>query len=132
MTDLSRRASRSILQAYDFGHFTTVVDVGGGKDGLLTAVLRKYSGGRAGGCDLADVSACDADNAKLLIIERTVDGAGGAQQDIAFSDMEMLVGNGGQERTIGEFEALLSAGGLRLEQLTPTDSDMSVLRALRA
>jgi hypothetical protein len=39
MTDLSRRAHRPVLEAYDFSRFSVVVDVGGGQGALLAAVL---------------------------------------------------------------------------------------------
>ncbi len=42
MTDLTRRANMSLLDAFDFARFTTVVDVGGGQGALLAAVLTAY------------------------------------------------------------------------------------------
>jgi hypothetical protein len=39
MTSLSTTLTVSILQAYDFTHFGTVVDVGGGRGNLLAAIL---------------------------------------------------------------------------------------------
>ncbi|MGH3480384.1 MAG: methyltransferase [Pseudonocardiaceae bacterium] len=39
MTSISTSAAASIVQAYDFGRFSTVVDVGGGRGGLLAAIL---------------------------------------------------------------------------------------------
>lgn len=42
MTDLSRRASQAIVEAYDFGRHTTVMDVGGGRGALLAAILARY------------------------------------------------------------------------------------------
>jgi hypothetical protein len=50
--------------------------------------------------------------AHLLVIERLIDGPnrGAAAKS---SDLNMLVGPGGMERTLPEFEALLAAGGWR-------------------
>jgi len=42
MTDLSRRASQSIVAAYDWRRHTCVVDVGGGRGALLAAILAEY------------------------------------------------------------------------------------------
>jgi hypothetical protein len=39
MTDLSRRSNRALLEAYDFGRFSTIVDVGGGRGAFLAAML---------------------------------------------------------------------------------------------
>jgi O-methyltransferase len=50
--------------------------------------------------------------------------------DVAFSDLNMLVGPGGQERTETEYAALLNAAGFHLGRIVPTDSDVSVLEAL--
>lgn len=42
MTDLTRGLNQALLDAYDFGRFSTVVDVGGGRGALLAAVLAAY------------------------------------------------------------------------------------------
>jgi SAM-dependent methyltransferase len=42
MTDLSRRASRTVLDAYDFERFASVVDVGGASGAFLAALLARY------------------------------------------------------------------------------------------
>jgi O-methyltransferase/methyltransferase family protein len=42
MTDVTRGINRSLLDAYDFGRFSTVVDVGGGRGALLAALLEAY------------------------------------------------------------------------------------------
>lgn len=39
MTSISTSAAASIVQAYDFSRFSTIVDVGGGRGGLLAAIL---------------------------------------------------------------------------------------------
>jgi hypothetical protein len=44
MTEATRRANRSLLDAYDFGRFGTVVDVGGGRGALLAALLERHPG----------------------------------------------------------------------------------------
>jgi len=39
MTSISTSAAVSIVQAYDFARFSTIVDIGGGRGGLLAAIL---------------------------------------------------------------------------------------------
>src|SRR3954452_15980152 len=41
-TDLSRRTDRSLLEAYDFSRFGTIVDLGGGRGALLAALLAAH------------------------------------------------------------------------------------------
>ncbi|HEU5408530.1 MAG TPA: methyltransferase [Nitrospira sp.] len=47
-------------------------------------------------------------------------------------DMMMLVGPGGQERTIPEYRQLLDKAGLRLTKVVPTDSAVSIMEAISA
>ena len=67
-------------------------------------------------------------DATLLIVERILappnEGSAGK-----FSDLNMLVGPGGRERTVDEFAALFATAGFELEDETPTRSDMSVIAA---
>jgi hypothetical protein len=42
MTSISTSEAVSIVQAYDFSQFSTIVDVGGGRGGLLTAILTAH------------------------------------------------------------------------------------------
>jgi hypothetical protein len=44
MQALTRNANRALLDAYDFGRFGTVVDVGGGNGTLLAGLLAAYPG----------------------------------------------------------------------------------------
>lgn len=43
MTALSHRAAAGVLDAYDFGRFSEVVDVGGGHGALLARILARHS-----------------------------------------------------------------------------------------
>jgi O-methyltransferase domain len=47
-------------------------------------------------------------------------------------DLNMLVMNGGRERTTQEFRQLFDAAGLKLTRIVPTLSPLSVLEAIRA
>lgn len=55
MTALSRRLTAAVTEAYDFGAFGTIVDVGGGNGALLASVLRANPGTRGVLYDLPDV-----------------------------------------------------------------------------
>jgi hypothetical protein len=48
---------------------------------------------------------------------------------IAFTDLNMLIGPGGRERTTDEYAAVLEAGGLTLTRVVPTESDVSIVEA---
>jgi hypothetical protein len=166
MTDLSRRTSRALLDAYDFSRFGTVVDVGGGRGALLAALLAAHprmegilfdlppvvatahavperwraeagsffdavpSGGdayvlRAVLHDWPDeecvriLEVCRAamrQGVALLVIERDLaDG----HQETALSDLNMLVGPGGRERTAAHYRELLDRAGFDLVGVTP-------------
>ena len=47
-------------------------------------------------------------------------------------DLNMLVMNGGRERTIAEFHALLNAAGYKLTRTVPTMAPQSVIEAIAA
>jgi hypothetical protein len=184
MSSLATLLAESVLAAYDFGRFTTVVDVGGGAGGFLAAVLRRHPAlrgvvfdqphvvadapallGRAGldgrcevraGDFFASVPAggdayvlkavlhdwdderatailrtCRRDMpsaATLVVIERALGGPN-ENPDAAFSDLNMLVGPGGEERTEEEYAALLHGAGFRLTRTAPTDIEVVVLEA---
>ncbi len=184
MTDLSRRASRAIVEAYDFGRHTTVVDVGGGRGALLAAILTRYpavhgivfdlpqvvaespplleAAGIAERCEIVGGNFFDGvppgadayllktvlhdwdDEHALRILHacRRASSTGGAlviiewdlgsrntARDAKLSDLEMLVGNGGLERSLDQYSALLTRSGFRLERSSKTRIGFSVLEA---
>ena len=67
----------------------------------------------------------------LVVVERILappnEGAPGK-----FSDLNMLVGPGGRERTIDDFEALFVTAGFRLRGEAPAASGLSVITATLA
>ena len=67
--------------------------------------------------------------ARLLIFERLVAPPNEGPES-KFSDLNMLVMPGGQERTRGEFAALFAAAGFRLSQVVPTSSTISVIEGV--
>jgi hypothetical protein len=176
MAALTAGANASLLEAYDFSRFGTVVDVGGGRGALLRALLDAYPSLHGvlfdqphvvDGVDLGDrcrvvggsffdevpaggdayvlrwivhdwddenaiaiLRACRramGDDAVVLVVEREV-----ATAESKLSDLNMLVGPGGEERTRDELAALVAAAGLRLVSSTPTASGVSVLEAAPA
>ncbi len=185
MTALSTSVVTSVLATYDFGRFTEVVDVGGGRGTFVAAILNRWPHLRgvvfdqpqvvagapellaaAGVADRCRVEAgsffdsvpAGADayvlksvvhdwpddesiailrrcrlgmalHATVLLVERVIPGPNEGA-DAAFSDLNMLVSPGGQERTADEFAALLSAAGFRLTRIVPCRSDFSVVEAV--
>jgi hypothetical protein len=71
------------------------------------------------------VRAAMSDGAHLLVVERDL---GPPNEDAAskFSDLNMLVGPGGRERTQDEYAALFESAGFRLVGATPTAGELVV------
>jgi O-methyltransferase domain/Dimerisation domain len=65
------------------------------------------------------------DHGALLVVERDL-GAPNENPDAKLSDLNMMVGAGGRERTRDEFAALFAAGGFALAGTTPTAIGLSV------
>lgn len=184
MESLTGAANQALLDAYDFGRFKTVVDVGGGNGALLAALLREYPEMRgvlfdqphvvanAGAvleragvterCEVVGGSFFDevpaggdaytlksiihdhedepavailrvcgramATDATLLLIERIV-GPPNEDPRVKFSDLNMLVAPAGRERTLQEWDALLTRAGFRLATATPSSSGLAVIEA---
>jgi len=179
MAAVTQRVIGALLDAYDFGRFGTIVDVGGGNGALLAGIVDRYpsvqgvlfdqphvvSGAApelaarctvVGGDFFEEVPAggdayvlkwivhdweddearailrvcrrAMADDAALLIVERVLEGPND-EPFSRFSDLNMLVGPGGRERTLGEFERLLDDSGFALVGCHPTASDFCVIEA---
>lgn len=76
-----------------------------------------------------------AANAKLLVIERMVPehySSSLRDQGIARSDLNMLVGTGGRERTEAAYRAMLESAGLRVTRLIALPYGFSVIEAIPA
>ena len=182
MISNASQRTQALLAAYDFGQFTRVVDVGGGRGAFLTNILQRHpsvggvlfdqpqvvdgaerglrAAGVANRCQIvggdffvdALPKGADAyilgnilhdwendkamailgncrraimDEGKLLVIERELlppnEGV-----EAKFSDLNMLVETGGQERSTEEYAALLAAAGFRLLGVIPTESPWSI------
>ena len=91
---------------------------------LLKAVLHDWEDDEA----LRILARCRAaipDHGALLVVERDL-GAPNENADAKLSDLNMLVGPGGRERTRDEFAALLRRGRLRAASATPSAIGLSV------
>lgn len=71
------------------------------------------------------------DDATLLLVEQLV-GQGSDPAHTAFSDLNMLVSPGGQERTLEEYGALLAAAGFSLTAAIETGTPVFVIEATPA
>lgn len=68
---------------------------------------------------------------RLLVIEDIIEPSANAPQTL-FKDMNMMILNGGRERTAEEFERLLTAAGLRLTRIIPTPLATRIVEAALA
>lgn len=83
---------------------------------------------------LAACAAAAAPGARLLLIERIrPERLKPTQHDEALvrTDLNMLVGLGGRERTLREFNALISQGGFEMVGVTKTQHEFSIIEAKR-
>jgi hypothetical protein len=183
----ARQVVAAVLDAYDFGQFGTIVDVGGGNGALLAGILGRHPKVRgvlfdqphvvagapvlleeAGVADRVDIEAGDffvsvppdgdcyllkwvvhdwedddavrilrtvraamGDDATLVLVEREL-GPPNTKLDAKLSDINMLVGPGGQERTAAEYTTLLATAGFRLTACIATPSASDVITAVPA
>jgi hypothetical protein len=96
----------------------------GGDAYVLKAIVHDWEDGEA----LRILQACrDAapGHARLLVVERDL-GAANENPDAKFSDLNMMIGPGGRERTREEFAALFEGAGFALEREVPTGIGFSV------
>jgi hypothetical protein len=80
---------------------------------------------------LKAIHAAAKPDAKLLIVEAIIE-TSNEPQFAKTLDIAMLVLGGGKERTLGEWEELLSAAGFRITRTIPTGSFASVIEAIRS
>jgi hypothetical protein len=124
-TELSR-ADRWTVRAGDF--FDAVPT--GGDAYLLKRVLHDWDDDHAIAI-LRTIHRAMPPSGTLLVIDRVLP----EDQDIeigdAVADLTMLVMFGGQERTQGDFTALLAAAGFILQRVIPTHSPLSIVESVR-
>ena len=68
---------------------------------------------------------------RVLIIEAVLQ-PGEATSFAKFVDLNMLVMTGGRERTEPEYRTLLESAGLKLTRIIPTQTEMSIVEAVKA
>lgn len=71
------------------------------------------------------------DDGRILLVESVIQ-PGSATSFSKFMDLNMLVMTGGRERTEAEYAALFASSGFRLARVIPTQTEMSVIEAVRA
>jgi O-methyltransferase domain/Dimerisation domain len=74
---------------------------------------------------LGNVRAAVADDGAALVVEREL-GAPNENPDAKLSDLNMMVGPGGRERTRDEFAALFTDAGFELQRVVPTAIGLNV------
>ncbi len=104
---------------------------GGGDAYLLSVVIHDWNDERAISI-LKNCRGAMAASSRLLLIERVVPTDGKRPLDLLLSDLNMLVGPGGRERTEAEFASLLSASGFRLTRIVPLESLVNVVEGAPA
>jgi hypothetical protein len=77
---------------------------------------------------LAACRAAGGTGSTILLVERALAGPNEGP-DNKFSDLNMLVGPGGKERTVDAYRTLFEAAGCRLTRVVPTASPVMVLEA---
>jgi O-methyltransferase domain/Dimerisation domain len=119
-------ADRVTIQAGSF--FESVPD--GGDAYLLSHIIHDWNEDQCltilGNCRRAM-----RPGSRLLIIEMVLPD-GDSPHPGKMLDLMMLVGPGGQERTVPEYAALLDKAGFRLTRVVPTASPVSVVEAASA
>lgn len=112
------------------GSFFDAVPEGAGAY-LLKSVLHNWDDERAARI-LERCAAAMPRDSRLLVIERLLPphiSTSARDRDAARSDLQMLLGCDGRERTVAEFDALLQAAGLGRRGVTALTDDFSVIEA---
>ena len=99
---------------------------------LLKSILHNWDDGQCVAI-LGNCRRAMGDDARLLLIERVMParmGSGAADRAIARSDLNMLVGLSGRERTVEQLRGLLDAAGFELRERRPVWREFSLLEAV--
>jgi hypothetical protein len=97
---------------------------------LLSRVIHDWNDERA----IAILARCHQamkPQGKVLLVERVILTEGIPELLVLESDVHMLVGPGGKERTEAEYRSLLSAAGFELTQLTAVQTTYYIIEAVR-
>jgi hypothetical protein len=100
----------------------------GGDAYVFSRVIHDWNDERAAAA-LASCRRAMGPAGKLLLVEEVIP-PGDAPAYGKLSDLNMLVGPGGQERTEAEYRTLYTAAGFELARLIPTQSRMSIIEGM--
>lgn len=107
---------------------------GGGDAYVLSRVIHDWNDERA----IAILRNCRRamhGKSKLLLVERVLPERvenTAAVRSLVISDLQMMVMNGGRERTETDYRALFACAGFTLTRVVPTDSEMNVIEGVPA
>jgi orsellinic acid C2-O-methyltransferase len=105
---------------------------GGGDVYLLKSVLHNWDDGQSS-VILGNCRRAMSEKSKLVLVERIMPARMRGSADeraIVRTDLNMLVGLGGRERTEPEFAALLASSGFKAARVLPTTVDFSVIEGV--
>jgi hypothetical protein len=97
---------------------------------LLRQVIHDWDDSRASTI-LRHCAQAMAPSGKVLVIEALIP-SGNDPSPVKFLDLQMLVMNGGRQRTEEEYRQLYAASGLQLTRVIPTPSEFSIVEGVRA
>jgi hypothetical protein len=95
---------------------------------ILKSVLHNWDDGKSVQI-LRNCRAAMGEHARLVLAERVIP-AGNVLSEAKLFDINMLVVLGGQERTEQEYGTLLDAAGLRLTEIIPTGTPLSLIEGV--
>lgn len=126
-TNLASVADRCVTIAGDL--FTSVPS--GGDLYVLKHVLHDWDDARAGTI-LGAVAAASPRDARLWVIEAPLPDHGLGASELHAFDIHMLAVDGGRERRVGEYRALLEAAGFELTRVLPLIGPVRLMEARRS
>lgn len=94
---------------------------------VLMAILHDWEDAQC--IDILTVCRKAAPQAVILVVEHEM-GTQNTSPESKFSDLNMLVGPGGRERTEAEYTALFNAAGYRLTSVTPTSIGIGIFEGV--
>jgi DNA-binding transcriptional ArsR family regulator len=97
----------------------------GGDAYVLSRVLHDWNDDRAAAI-LSNTRRAMANGATLFVVERLLE-TDRPRLETALSDLSMMVMNGGRERTLAEFEHLLTAARFNVKRLVPTPTRFQII-----
>lgn len=187
MSNISNLGLAPMMNAYGFGNYGTIADIGGGEGFLLSAIVRQNKGARGILFDLpealikapaslkkqqtddwitlvpgnflekvpvtadlyilkniihnwndeqsslilSNIAKSMPQGSRILIIDMIIPEHGGSPTP-SLLDIQMLVSfENAKERTLKEFEAIVSLAGLRIRRIVPTTAPISLIEVSR-